>query len=546
MNNKKIAFSILIFLIVILVLGIPFTNWGFKTDDWSNLYHSIAHSFKDILNFFNLGNIEALCYPSNSPTIQQNFLKGLFRPMSFVYYLPQYLLFKTNAFGYFFTTIILHALNAVILFNILSYITPLFIAFFSSLLFAFHPTLANWLGWISAQTYQTELFVFFLSILFLKKYLDSNKFRFYLLSCLLFTSNLFLKEQTIVFPIWVIFAIFFYYKAQDKTEYKKSFLYSIGSWIISIFYLIIRAIQFPITSNCDTFNCEPNLISFLNRTKERLFDFITYVADLLFLSWMPKDHQIIKGSLILIICTILIFLFIKNSKKSFVIFLIFSVLIFSWPALLIQYQPRYIYLSIPFFILTLNILISFSIKQKMQNKYKKSISTIFALVIIFFASFLFFRLKEREVALNHITTSLKKLTKSKIVLKQIKNKKPLCFVALPPHWFGQGTAQAMWFLTNKNDFPVYEYGTSIFEKNRNSYRQIPKFNKNYLKTTITRTGIEAKSLNTEYLWFFENNKTAKSAFINIEQKYLDEKPLFIAWNYKKADFKIILKQEHCE
>ena len=294
MKNKNTILSISIFFIVIFILGIPFYKWGFKTDDWSNIYYSIANSYKDILTFFTKGNIEALCYPSNGTPLPQNFLKGLFRPMSFLYYLPQYLLFKTNAFGYYLVTIIFHALNTVIFFNLLLYFTPTLLAFLSSLLFSFHPSLWNWLGCISAQTYQIELFVLFISVFTLKKYIDTTKFKFYLISCIAFASNLFLKEQTIVFPIWIIPTIFFYCKTQTETKYGKPFLLSLGYWITSLFYLIIRAIQFPIISNCDTFNCQPNLASFLNRTKERLFDFVTYVSDMFFLSWMPNNHQIIN------------------------------------------------------------------------------------------------------------------------------------------------------------------------------------------------------------------------------------------------------------
>ena len=127
-------------------------------------------------------------------------------------------------------------------------------------------------------------------------------------------------------------------------------------------------------------------------------------------------------------------------------------------------------------------------------------------------------------------------------MDQINNKKPLCFVALPPHWFGMSTAQAMWFLTGKNNYPVYEYGGNMFEKNRSSYRQVPIFDKNYLKATLTNSGIKIKTLNKNYLWFIKNNKKVVKTKIKIPEKYLKEKPLFITWNYKKADFKILKKQ----
>ena len=549
--NKKIVLSITLFLIIILVLGIPFYQWGFKNDDWSNLNNCIIKSYKDILNYFTQGNIECLYNPSNvdSSIKIQSFLQGLFRPLSFIYYLPQYFLFSTHAYGYYLTTIIFHALDTVILFNIFANFISIFFAFFASLFFAFHPSLWNWLGWTSAQTYQIELFVFLISILFLKKYLDSGKISFYLISCTLFTANLFLKEQTIVFPFWVIFAIYFYEKTKNIKNVKFALKISIGYWLVALFYLITRASMFPINSNAKTFNCELNVSSFLNRLIVRVFDFVTYIADMLMLTWLPKNHQIINGLIILIFIIIFLILFIKNTihlrqgyggqEKIYILFLLFSTIIFSWPAILIQYQPRYIYMSIPFFILSLIILISYSELNFNFIKNKKFLYALLTATTILFALFLYNKLKLREKVLNHITVSFKELINNNTIQNQIKNKKPLCFIALPPYWFDMGTAQAMWFLTKDNSYPVYHFGAKIVEKNRHSYREIPQFNKNYLKVTLTKTDVEIESLNPELLWFYENNIKLSKTKINIPQKYLSENPIFITWDYEKANFKIL-------
>ncbi|MCG2756587.1 hypothetical protein L6269_03825 [Candidatus Dependentiae bacterium] len=424
MKNNKIFVSTILFLIIISILGIPFYNWGFKTDDWGNLYYCNIKSYKCILNYFTQGNIENLYNPSNvdSAIKIQSFLQGLFRPMSFIYYLPQYCLFSTNAYGYYLVTIAFHALNSVILFNIFTYFAPIIFAFLASLFFAFHPSLWNWLGWTSAQTYQIELFVFLISILFLKKYLDSEKLKFYLISCTLFASNLFLKEQTIVFPFWVIFAIYFYEKVQNIKNIRFALKISIGYWLVAIFYLITRASMFPINSNAGTFNCELNLSSFFNRMGLRIFDFVTYISDMFMLTWLPKNHQIINGLIIISLAVILLFLFMHNRKKLNIIFLLFSVLIFSWPAILIQYQPRYIYISIPFFIMGIIFLFSYSNLNFNFFKNKNLYSILSVSLIIIFALFLHNKLKLREKVLNHISTSFKELINNKIIQNQIKNK----------------------------------------------------------------------------------------------------------------------------
>ena len=527
----------------VLILGIPYTKWGFKTDDFGNIYHSIIKSYKNLFKYFYEGNMESIVtYPSNSSIPPYSFFSGLYRPMSFIYFYIQYLLFGIKPYGYFLTTIIFHALNTIILFNLFTNITKIYISFLAASYFAFHPSLWNWIGWISAQTYFIELFVLLLSIIFLKKYLDTNKIIFYLFSCFLLLINLFLKEATILFPIWSVFAIFTYNNLQKKKTFLKnlnySLLLSLGYWLISFFYLIIRALVFPITSYTGTFNCKPNLSSFIARIKNRLFDFVSYISEMFGLNGLPSNHQIIKGSILSFLIFIIIFLFIKNKRKTYIIFSIFSILIFSWPAILIQYQPRYIYMSIPFFILTILLLFKF---YDGKFRFSKHIWLIFInFLIIYNAIFLITKLKHREKMLNKITTSFQKLSQNKIIRENIKSKKPICFLGLPNHWFGMSDAQAMWMLTKNSSYPVYIYGPNINLIHFYSYHEIPILEKNYLKISYIKNGFNFESLNSNKLWFLKKSqeKTDKIKIL-IEEKYLKEKPLFITWDYKNADFIIL-------
>ncbi len=463
-NNRKqtIFLSIILFTIIILFLGIPYTKWGFKTDDFGNIYHCFIKTYKDVLRFFYEGSIEVLSHPSNSAK-EQGFFCGLYRPMSFIYYLPQVYFFKTNAYGYFFITIILHAINSVILFNIFLKIIPIIFAFLAAAYFAFHPSLHNWIGWISAQTYFSELLVLLILILFLKKYLNTKKIKYYLISCFLLVANLFLKEATVIFALWSIPATYFYKKITKNNQIssweniKNSILISIPYWIITAFYLTVRAIVLPITSNTGTLNFKFNWPSFIARMKDRFFDFVSYISDILGLNWIPPQTQIFKGILIILLISFLIFLFIKNKKKSYILFLIFSVLIFSWPALLIQYQPRYIYMSLTFFILMIIISFKFFKQIKIFYKFKNVIIIILISLITFNTIFLMKELKKREKIRAHITTSFNELIKNNTLLDAINNKTSLYFFNLPKQ-FSEGTAQALWMLTKNSTYNVYQYG----------------------------------------------------------------------------------------
>lgn len=459
--NKKILLSIILFLLIFVILGLPYTNWGFKTDDFANIYHCFIKSYKDIIRFFYEGDIERLSLPSNA-TATCHFLRGLYRPMSFIYYLPQVYLFGINPYFYHLSTIAIHAINSVLLFNIFTTIIPINFAFLAALYFGFHPTLI-WIGWISAQTYFTELLVLIFLILNLKKYLDTNKIKYYIYSCILFILNIYLKEQTFVLPIWIIAATYIYNsKIMNITKsklqiLKESIKVSIGFWLILTFYFITRALIFPIDLNPKehtSFTFSLSLNSFLSRQKERFFDLVTYIANFFNLNIVPQNHQLIKGTLILFISTILIYLFIKNTKKSLITFLIFSVLIFSWPAILMHYQPRYIYLSLAFFVLTMIVLFKYQETKSFIYNYQKTFATFLLILISVNGVYLTKELKKNEAIRHNVMQAFTSLIQEKTIQDAINANKNLHFFNLN-QYFEIGIAQAMWMLSGKSDFNVY-------------------------------------------------------------------------------------------
>jgi hypothetical protein len=219
MLMRRLYLSLLLFCIIFCILGLPFTHWGFKTDDWGNIWHSVTTSWKDLWHFFTEGkSIEIFNHPSNSDIehIEQAFFCGLYRPMSFVYFAPQYWIFGVNPYGYYLATIAFHALASVLFFNLLSFFTTTTAAFLAAAYFGFHPSLWNWLGWTSAQTYQIELFVLLLIFLLLKHFLDRRAWWAYALACFLFLTNIFLREQTIFLPLWLMVAIPLYERSKQR------------------------------------------------------------------------------------------------------------------------------------------------------------------------------------------------------------------------------------------------------------------------------------------------------------------------------------------
>jgi hypothetical protein len=368
MNEKryKIVLALALFFAIICILGLPFTNWGFRTNDWANIYHSIIKKWSDIVRFFT-ENIEDTDKPSNFIASSPAFFATLYRPLTAFYYYVQYCLWGTDPYGYFLVMIGLHAVCSVLLFLLFSSITTLSWSFFCAALFAFHPSLYNWMGWISAQYYIIEAVVFLCILLSLHRYFSTQKIRWYLFAALLFTINIFTKESPIIFPVWLIFALHFYHTFNVPANQKSPFFTSLPKylkqasifWLITAGYLSVRVSLFPITHNTKTLTFELTLASFLNRLKERTFDFVTYGVDLLGLSWLPEGTMVIKITLGLGLLFLIGYFFYVNTRKSLLVFFLFSIALFSWPALLLHYQRRYIYIAllfIPMFLVIMNYL----------------------------------------------------------------------------------------------------------------------------------------------------------------------------------------------
>ena len=148
-NNKlRILLSIIVFLIVFIVIGIPWTNWWFYgADDASGILLSYkTKSIKDLFYFFYEGNAGQLqsVGTSNCPHIytRTSFLSTYYRPLHLIGTTLQYWLFGINGYGYLLTNVFFHAVNTVILFNIFYSIVNCYPAILAAFTFAFHAQIA--------------------------------------------------------------------------------------------------------------------------------------------------------------------------------------------------------------------------------------------------------------------------------------------------------------------------------------------------------------------------------------------------------------------
>lgn len=475
--------ALLLFLMIFCLLGLPFTEWGFRTDAWANVYHYIIRQWSDIGGFFT-ENLEDIGHPSNGVKGPQAFFSILYRPLLGLFYHPQYCLWGANPYGYFLVMIALHALLSVLLFYFFSQITSIGWSFFCAALYGFHPSLWDWMGWISAQSYVIEGLLFVSIIMALHRYFVTQRYWWYVISCLLFACTLFLKEMLVIFPFWLVFALHFYhslFRSEGKTRSFFSLLpvyvrQTSGFFLGVFLYLFVRISLFPITRETKTLTFEPTIASFVSRMISRVFDFITYGIDMMGLSWVPNGVIGVKIAIFVAITTLFFYALYNSTQKKLVIFLLISIPLFSWPALIMHHKGRYLYVAL-MFVMAIIAILSSSYRGCIVPMRRATTLSLMCLLGVH-SLFLFgqFKNHERDFSVS---------TKATFALaKHIPVDRPLCFFALPNRLFGCSAAPAIKLLRNDITQPVYQYDTKD---------AIPK-------------------------------------------KVFDQKPLLITWDYEKKDF----------
>jgi len=168
---------------------------------------------------------------------------GYYRPLVLLSFMLDYRLWKLNPFGYHLTNIILHILNAILIF-LLAYtlFKDHFISFFSSLLFAIHPIHTSAVSYISGRTdimCGTLLLLSFLTFIY---FLKEQKTTQIAASFLCFTLSLLCKENGLMLVVIIFFYYFYFLNIEEKKSFpqKKFFIYFFVFIIIAIIFLCIR------------------------------------------------------------------------------------------------------------------------------------------------------------------------------------------------------------------------------------------------------------------------------------------------------------------
>ncbi len=188
---NKWKFGFFLFFLTILIffptLRNGFTNWD---DPLYVLENELLMSFS----------------PENIGKIFSTFLANHYHPLTVITYLFEYTLAGPNPFIFHFTSLLLHAFNAMLLFLMFHRLgKTVILAFFTALLFAVHPIHVESVSWVSGRKDLLYASFYLLGLITYLRYLDYGfSRREYLLSLGLFLCSCLSKVMAISFPVMIL------------------------------------------------------------------------------------------------------------------------------------------------------------------------------------------------------------------------------------------------------------------------------------------------------------------------------------------------------
>lgn len=173
-------------------------------------------------------------------------------------------------------------------------------------------------------------------------------------------------------------------------------------------------------------------------------------------------------------------------------------------------------------------------------------------------------------SVENFATRTKKMTIFSSALKQLVanpqiHNRALCFLAYPSDGLGEHFAPILWVMLKNQNIPIYfdsktmitQHDSNLFKNKKWRLCASDYFDKNYLKITILENGFRLTSLDPQKVAFYPQDAslsigrtiTHKTEPVNgedlitdltlmIDETILQEKPLFIWWDYEKQNFVI--------
>ena len=166
-----------------------------------------------------------------------NKLINYYRPLQLLSYMAEYSIWGLNTFGYHLMNLMLHAMNAVLVYLlILAIFGSSGIGLLTALMFVTAPAISSVTYYVSARADLLVAMFMLLSALTFFEYHRKRRAQFYVASILSFVFALLSRENAIILPFLLIMIFF-----QNKERDRKTLLRSISPYfLILLVYIFLR------------------------------------------------------------------------------------------------------------------------------------------------------------------------------------------------------------------------------------------------------------------------------------------------------------------
>lgn len=592
----NIILAVIITLAIIIIFGIPFTQWWFTGDDFHGIFLGYkTKTWTDLLSFFSDGHTnQGAGVPGGYVLGKPSFLGAYYRPLYCVYLTLQFWCFGTNGYGYFLCNITAHALATGLLFYLFSRYTSHWTAGLGALLFAFHPQIAYRFGAVVNFHYYVNVVLILCIALALLHYLDRAKpsaikpssavfpaqagTQFSLLLALfLYALSLLTRETTLILPAIIgILLLARSVALKLPINWKQIITITFLFGAVAVAFLGLRLWLYPLAKISSSGVLFPYAAKGSFATL-KFQEFLVFFYDLLFVSWLPWGNRILKIILLAPLLALLGYTFIRNRQKLLVIAFFVSGILMLWPGIISFYSPRYMYEALPFFIAGFVALFTRSnltfpssvipLPSLMRDEPGPSpiprLKTILKLQIstsaLLLGIFTITSFQAREKKLHAMHQAVTNLCADPYIAQQA-----LYFLTVPSDGFGFNP-QIFWIMFNNRDYPVYfdmalmltQQDSNIVKPGRWFNAIAPYYDTNYVAVVPTTQGFIFQSLDDKKFIFDQTDHQrsqkigalevlqqnhagdATEIRLTIDDAIWQQQPLFINWNYETMSFDVV-------
>jgi tetratricopeptide (TPR) repeat protein len=370
---------------------------------------------------------------------------GNYAPLTMIGFAIDWALFHGSAFWHHFINVMLHLINALLVFLLIKKLTNnLWTAFLVYIVFSFHPTQIETVAWVAAKNNLLYSSFFLSALICYVNYIQQKHSKYYIFSLVLFVLSVLSKPSAICFPLCLL-AIDYFLQPKLST---KVFINKIPFFIISI----IIGVATIYSRTEDKFINESHAFAIHERIGyagyaiwQYLYKFLIPInLSVIYPYPSNKTFSLVVGYGVLIILGALCYRLVKRKNKIVLLGLSFFIINL---LLVLQFIPfgevltadRYLYLPIIGLTLILFSLVKF------KEKDYKFLST--GLIVVL-------------GSLSFVRTAVWKNSIS--LYSDIIDKYPHSFVAL--------NSLGAEHMLNKNYQPAQEYLNKAIAENQNYYK----------------------------------------------------------------------------